>query len=93
MKLGFIIGALFATWLTLNYPDQMRSYFTKAVDYIEVSKHLLTHPSEHALRIQKVTFRVHCSSYAFALNTLDGYGSRCWSPWAMCQSAGVWSRA
>ena len=35
MKLGFIIGALFATWLTLNYPDQMRSYFTKAVDYIE----------------------------------------------------------
>lgn len=35
MKFGFIIGALFATWLTLNYPDQMRSYFTKAVEYIE----------------------------------------------------------
>ena len=46
MKLGFIIGALFATWLTLNYPDQMRSYFTKAVDYIESVATFIT-SSEH----------------------------------------------
>ncbi|MCK0437783.1 hypothetical protein OV924_25470, partial [Salmonella enterica subsp. enterica serovar 1,4,[5],12:i:-] len=47
----------------------------------KVLQHLL-HPSEHdGEKIQKVTFRVHCSSYAFAFYTWYGYGSRCWSPW------------
>lgn len=26
MKIGFILGALLATWLTLNYPDLMRVF-------------------------------------------------------------------
>ena len=25
MKLGFIIGAVIATWMTLNYPSEMRN--------------------------------------------------------------------
>ena len=29
------IGALLATWLTLNYPDLMREYFNKVVTYME----------------------------------------------------------
>ncbi|SUI39828.1 Uncharacterised protein [Salmonella enterica subsp. enterica] len=35
MKIGFILGALLATWLTLNYPDLMREYFNKVVAYME----------------------------------------------------------
>ncbi len=35
MKIGFILGALLATWLTLNYPDLMREYFNKVVTYME----------------------------------------------------------
>ncbi|CAM6935587.1 MULTISPECIES: hypothetical protein [Escherichia] len=35
MKIGFILGALLAMWLTLNYPDQMREYFNKVVAYVE----------------------------------------------------------
>ena len=35
MKLGFIIGAILATWLTLTYPDQMRGVFNKAMAYVE----------------------------------------------------------
>ncbi len=42
-------------------------------------------------KIQKVTFRVHCSSYAFAFYTWYGYGSRCWSPWGYVSSG--WSVA
>jgi hypothetical protein len=37
MKLGFIIGAVLATWLTLTYPDQMRIAFNKAMAYVESS--------------------------------------------------------
>ncbi|WP_262499873.1 hypothetical protein [Photorhabdus heterorhabditis] len=29
MKAGFIMGALFATWLTLNYPTEVRDAFNK----------------------------------------------------------------
>ncbi len=25
MKIGFIIGAVFASWMTLNYPAEMRN--------------------------------------------------------------------
>ena len=35
MKIGFILGALLATWLTLNYPALMREYFNKVVTYME----------------------------------------------------------
>lgn len=35
MKLGFILGAIIATWLTLTYPDQMRLAFTKVMAYVE----------------------------------------------------------
>lgn len=35
MKIGFILGALLATWLTLNYPDLMRESFNKVVAYME----------------------------------------------------------
>ena len=35
MKIGFIFGALLATWLTLTYPDLMREYFNKVVTYME----------------------------------------------------------
>ena len=35
MKIGFILVALLATWLTLNYPDLMREYFNKVVTYME----------------------------------------------------------
>jgi hypothetical protein len=37
MKLGFIIGAVLATWLTLTYPDQMRIAFNKVMAYVESS--------------------------------------------------------
>ncbi|MGV7963799.1 hypothetical protein QPK13_22865 [Photorhabdus tasmaniensis] len=35
MKLGFVLGVLLATWLTLNYPNQMRDFFNKATAYME----------------------------------------------------------
>ena len=72
----------------LSGPDeklfyQSRRLYRKCCNiyYIQVSM---------MVKNSKVTFRVHCSSYAFAFYTGYGYGSRCWSPRAMCQSAGVW---
>lgn len=35
MKLGFILGALLATWITLNNPDMMRECFNKVVASME----------------------------------------------------------
>lgn len=35
MKLGFIIGVVLATWLTLTYPAQMREAFNNALAYVE----------------------------------------------------------
>ncbi|SUY92790.1 hypothetical protein EDF88_4663 [Buttiauxella sp. BIGb0552] len=37
MKFGFIIGAIFATWLTLTYPSQMSEYFSKFIEAVNSS--------------------------------------------------------
>jgi hypothetical protein len=34
MRLGFIFGALFGTWLTLTYPDEMSEVFKKFKDIV-----------------------------------------------------------
>jgi hypothetical protein len=34
MRLGFIFGTLFGTWLTLTYPDEMSNAFNKFKDVV-----------------------------------------------------------
>lgn len=35
MRLGFVGGAIFATWLTLTYPEQMEAAFEKLTSFVQ----------------------------------------------------------
>lgn len=44
MKLGFLAGALLATWLSLTYPTQMRAVFEQLVTIVQQ----ITQPSSES---------------------------------------------
>ncbi|WP_434667816.1 hypothetical protein ACMYSO_21860 [Klebsiella sp. B345] len=49
MKLGFLAGAVLATWLSLTYPTEMRAVFDKLTTvFDQIVKPVAAHSSEMA---------------------------------------------